>query len=55
MRLLSKMTLKLRAESTGVSVTSFGRRIVGLLRFESCCERPMVRNSVLDGFRERGS
>jgi hypothetical protein len=25
----------------------------GLLIFESCCGRPMTRNSVLDGFSDR--
>ena len=47
------MTPKLQAESTGVSMTLLGRWLVGLLSFESCCGRPMIRNSVLEGFREK--
>jgi hypothetical protein len=27
--------------------------MMGLLSLESCCGRPMIRNSVLEGLRER--
>ena len=47
------ITPRFRAESTGERITLFGRRIVGELSLESCCGRPMMRNSVLEGLRVR--
>ena len=47
------MTPRLRAEWTGDKVTLLGRWMIGLLSLESCWGRPMRRNSVLEGFRER--
>jgi len=38
-RFLSKMTPRLRAESTGESMTLLGRLMVGLLSFECCYGR----------------
>jgi len=52
-RFLSKMTPRLRAESSGESMTLLGRWMVGLLNLESCCGRPKIRNSVLEGLRDR--
>jgi len=49
-RFLSKMTPRLRAEST--VMTLLGRRMVGLLNLESC-GRPKMRNSVLEALRDR--
>ena len=45
-RFLSKMTPRLRAQSTGETVTLFGGVISGELSLESCRGRPMMRNSV---------
>jgi len=47
------MTPRLRAESTGESMTLLGRWMVELLSLESCCGRPKIRNSVLEGLRDR--
>jgi len=52
-RFISNMTPRLRAESTGASMTLLGRWMVGLLSLESCCGRPKMRNSVLEGLRDR--
>jgi len=52
-RFLSKMTPILRAESTGESMTLLGRWMVGLLSWESCCSTSKIRNSVLEGLRDR--
>jgi len=52
-RFLSKMTARLRAESTRESMTMLGRWMVGLLSLESCCGRPKMRNSVLEGLIDR--
>jgi len=52
-RFVTKLTPKLRAESTGESMTMKGRWMVGLLSLESCCSRPKMRNSVLEGLRDR--
>jgi len=49
----SKMTPRLRAESTGESITLLRRWMVGLLSSETCCGRPNMRNSVLEGLRDR--
>ena len=46
-RLLSNMTPKLRAELTDERVTP------SAFNFLSYCGRPMRRNSVLEGLRER--
>ena len=47
------ITPRFRAESTGERITSFVRRIEGELSLESCCGRPLMRNSVLEGLRVR--
>ena len=52
-RLLSKMTPRLRAESIGERMTSLGKWMVGWFSFSSCFGRPMTRNSVFEGLRER--
>jgi len=53
-RFLWNLTEKLRAESTGESLTLLDARcMVGLLSLESCCGRPKIRNSVLRRLRER--
>ena len=52
-RVLSKMTTRLQAESTGERMTSIGTWIVGWFSFSSCFGRPMTRNSVFEGLRER--
>jgi len=52
-RLLSKMTPRFRAESTGESITLLGRWMVRIVSLESCWGRPWMRNSVLEGLRER--
>jgi len=46
------MTPRLRADSTGESMTLLGRWMVGLLSLESCCGRPKMRNSVLEGWND---
>jgi len=50
---LSQMTLRLRAESASEKMTLLGRWMVGLLSLESCCGRPKIRNSVLEGLKLR--
>jgi len=52
-RFLSKITLRLWAESTGVNMIMLGKLMVELLSLESYCGRPKVRNLVLEGLRER--
>jgi len=48
------MTPRLRAESTGESMKLLGRWMVGwLLNLESCCNRPKMRNSVLEELKTR--
>jgi len=34
-------------------VTVLGRWMIRLLSLESCCRRPKIRDSVLEGLRER--
>ena len=51
-RLLSKMTSRLRADVTGESVMLLDKWMTGLLSLESCCGRPLIINSVLEGLRE---
>jgi len=53
MTFISKMTPRLRAESTGESMKLLGRSMVECLSLESCCGRPIMRNSVLEGLRDR--
>jgi len=50
---LSKKTPRLRAETTGKSMTLLSRLMLGLLSSESCYGRPKTRNSVLEGLRDR--
>jgi len=52
-RFLSEMTPRLRVKSTSESMTLLGRSMVGLLSLEICCGRPKMRNSVLEGLRDR--
>jgi len=52
-RFVSKMTPRSGAESTGESMTLLGRWMVALLSLESCCGRPKMRNSVLEGLSDR--
>jgi len=49
----SKMTPRLRAESTVESMTLLSRWMLRLPSLESCCGRPKMRNSVLEGLRDR--
>jgi len=50
---MAKMTPRLRAESTGESMTLLGRWMVELLSWESCCGRPKIENTVLEELRDR--
>ena len=52
-RLESKIIPKLRADGVGVMGGSFRSVSVGLVIFESCCERPIRRNSDLEALRVR--
>jgi len=52
-RFSSKMSPRLRAESTSEGMTLLGRWMVGLLSLESCCGWLKMRNSVLEGLRDR--
>lgn len=52
-RLVSKMMPRLRADGVGIIGGSEGREREGLDIFDSCTERPISMNSVLDGFKER--
>jgi len=47
------MTPRLRAESTGESITLLGRWMIGILSLESCCGRPKMRNAVFERLRDR--
>jgi hypothetical protein len=50
---LSKMTLRLRAEDAGEIITLSGGEIVGRFSLSSCLGRPVTSNSVLEGLRDR--
>jgi len=52
-RFLSKITPRLRKELTGESMTLLGRWMVWFLSLESYCGRLKMRNSVLEGLRDR--
>ena len=52
-RLESKMKPRLRAEETGLRMVSEERVRVGFEILESCTGRPISKNSVFDGLRER--
>jgi len=52
-RLESKMKPRLRAEVTGLRMVSEEMVRVGFEILESCTGRPISKNSVFDGLRER--
>jgi len=40
-------------ESKGENMSLLGRLMVGIFSLESCCGRPKMKNSVLEGLRHR--